>query len=53
MTVADDDPRIERCGFAKLQGVDNAFEYVIRKYEVILGRKSNSSQADVVVGACE
>lgn len=52
MTVADDDPRIERCGFAKLQGVDNAFEYFIRKYEVTLGRKSNNSQADVLVGAC-
>jgi hypothetical protein len=33
------DPRLAKCGFAKLLG-DNGLEYYIRKYEVILGRRS-------------
>lgn len=32
-----------------LQG-DDGFEYFIRKYETLLGRRSSSAQADVVLG---
>ncbi len=52
MTVDDNDPRIERCAFAKLQSVDGTFEYFIRKYEIVLGRNSKSAHADVVLGMC-
>eukprot|EP00854_Cymbomonas_tetramitiformis_P004367 gene4367-5373_t len=37
-----------RVGFAKLQGKD--FEYFVQKYNVSLGRKSKSSNVDVVLG---
>jgi hypothetical protein len=38
------DPRFAKCGFAKLLG-DNGLEYYIKKYEVVMGRKSK-------VGSC-
>jgi len=42
------DPRIQQCGFAKLVGDD--FEYYMRKYEINLGRKSKTTELDVVLG---
>ena len=90
--ISPGDPRLLRCGFAKLQvlvllalhelrrvhthkmqscGVDHVptllclpnesihcwrlqsddgFEFFIRKYETLLGRRSSSAQADVVLG---
>lgn len=44
----EQDSRLQRCGFAKLVGQD--FEYFIRKYEISLGRKSKSTELDVVLG---
>jgi FHA domain len=41
---------IPKYGFAKLQGVNNGLEYYIRKYEVLLGRSSKSSAADIILG---
>jgi FHA domain len=35
--------------FGKMQG-DDGFEFFIRKYETLLGRRSSSAQADVVLG---
>lgn len=48
MGLAADDPRISRIAFAKLQG--DGFEYFVRKYEVLLGRKSKSTELDIVLG---
>lgn len=48
MGLAADDPRIGRIAFAKLQG--DGFEYFVRKYEVLLGRKSKSTELDIVLG---
>ncbi|GMH39980.1 hypothetical protein BSKO_07884 [Bryopsis sp. KO-2023] len=48
MPIADDDPRLAKCGFAKLQG--DGFEFFMRKYEIGLGRKSKSNSLDVVLG---
>jgi hypothetical protein len=36
------DPRFAKCGFAKLLG-DNGLEYYIKKYEIVMGRKSKVS----------
>lgn len=49
MNLAADDSRISRIAFAKLQG--DGFEYFVRKYEVLLGRKSKSTELDIVLGA--
>lgn len=53
--MADDiDPcKLSQFGFAKLLGTrgDEPVEYLIRKFEVILGRNSKNSTADVVLGA--
>ena len=48
MTVVATDARINRVGFAKLIG-DNV-NYIIRKYEVILGRKNKNKPIDVHLG---
>jgi hypothetical protein len=51
MPISKDDPRLERCGFAKLQGdAGDDFVYFIRKYEVVLGRRSKSANLDVPLG---
>ena len=50
MGLAADDPRISRVAYAKLQG--DGFEYFVRKYEVLLGRKSKSTELDIVLGKC-
>lgn len=50
----DIDPRkLSQFGFAKLLGTrgDEPVEYLVRKLEVILGRNSKNSTADVVLGA--
>lgn len=48
MGLSADDPRLGRVAFAKLQG--DGLEYFIRKYEVLLGRKSKSTELDIVLG---
>lgn len=47
MPVAADDPRLARCGFAKLSGDGGKLDVVIRKYEVLLGRPSKGKDVDV------
>lgn len=48
-----DRQKLSKFGFAKLLGVrgDEPVEYLIRKLEVVLGRNSKNSTADVVLGA--
>lgn len=47
--LSPDDPRLGRVAYAKLQG--DGLEYFVRKYEVLLGRKSKSTELDIVLGA--
>ena len=35
-----DDPRLKRCGYAKLFGDGGKLDFVMRKREVVLGRPS-------------
>eukprot|EP00887_Chlorella_sp_A99_P003413 scaffold7.g3413.t1 len=46
--TAPADPRLERVGFARLLG--EGIDFVVRKYEVTLGRKSKSNKSDCVLG---
>ena len=46
----DKDPRIGRCGFCKLEGVSEDMEFVSRRYEVTIGRRSKTTPLDVVLG---
>lgn len=46
--VADMDARVKRCGFARLYGEE--VDYIVRKYDILLGRKSKASAVDVVLG---
>lgn len=48
MGLSPDDPRLGTVAYAKLQG--DGLEYFIRKYEVLLGRKSKSTELDIVLG---
>lgn len=48
MPVTADDPRIARSGFAVLQG--EGIEYYVKKYEVVMGRTSKSTNLDIVLG---
>ena len=48
MVIAPDDPRLDRCGFAKLQG--EGVEVYARKTEILIGRQSKSTARDVVLG---
>lgn len=48
MPVSPDDPRIAKSGFALLKGQD--MEYYVKKYELVLGRNSKSTNLDVVLG---
>jgi hypothetical protein len=50
MPIAPDDPRLQQCGFAKLVDEANDLVYVMRKYEIVLGRQSKSAGTDVVLG---
>lgn len=47
MPVAADDPRLARCGFAKLSGDGGKLDVVLRKYAVLLGRPSKGKDVDV------
>lgn len=47
MPVHPDDPRLARCGFAKLFGDGGRLDYIVRKYEVTLGRPSKGKAVDV------
>lgn len=46
--MADMDARVKRCGFARLHGEE--VDYIVRKYDILLGRKSKASAVDVVLG---
>lgn len=48
MVVTPDDPRLDRIGFAKLHG--EGIEVYAKKYEVIIGRRSKSTNLDIVLG---
>ena len=48
MVVSHDDPRLDRVGFAKLQG--EGIEVYAKKYEVIIGRRSKNTNLDIILG---
>lgn len=50
MPIAPNDPRLQQCGFAKLVDMDNNILYYMRKYEICIGRKSKSTDTDLVLG---
>ena len=47
MPVPADDPRLKRCGYAKLFGDGGKLDFVMRKREVVLGRPSKGKTIDV------
>jgi hypothetical protein len=47
MPVPADDPRLKRCGYAKLFGDGGKLDLVMRKREVVLGRPSKGKTIDV------
>jgi len=49
MPVSPSDPRLQAVGFAKLLGKGEPFEFVVRKYEVMFGRRSKTA-VDIVIG---
>lgn len=42
------DPRIERCGFARIVGEN--IDFLMRKYSITMGRKSKNNASDLVLG---
>lgn len=46
--ISPDDPRLQQVGFAKLLGEN--IDYVIKKYEVTLGRGTKTGAIDVPLG---
>ncbi len=47
----ENDPRLPRVGFARLKGVYGCdVDYYMKKYEIIIGRRSKSTPVDVVLG---
>jgi hypothetical protein len=48
MPVAPDDERLARVGFARLSGP--GVDHLVRKYEVLLGRRSKAADLDVPLG---
>jgi hypothetical protein len=51
MAVQPDDPRLQKVGFAKLEGP--GIEFYAKKYDIMIGRKSKSTPLDIVLGtAC-
>ena len=44
----DNDPRVALCGFCKLEG--DGLDFVSKRYEVTLGRRSKTTPLDVVLG---
>ena len=49
MRITANDPRLARCGFARLVG-EGGLDFVLRKYECSMGRKSKSGNQDVCLG---
>ena len=49
MAAAPADPRVAKCGYAKLTGA-RGWEHYVRKPSVVLGRAAPSSTADVQLG---
>ncbi|GLC40036.1 hypothetical protein PLESTB_001517700 [Pleodorina starrii] len=47
-SISPNDPRLVRCGFAKLQG--DGIEFFVRKYEITIGRTSKNSTLDLILG---
>ncbi|GIL74672.1 hypothetical protein Vretimale_2312 [Volvox reticuliferus] len=47
-SILPNDPRLARCGFAKLQG--EGIEFFVRKYEITMGRTSKNSTLDLILG---
>ncbi|KAG2499551.1 hypothetical protein HYH03_002496 [Edaphochlamys debaryana] len=47
-SIAPNDPRLSRCGFAKLSGP--GIEFFMRKYEITVGRNSKNSTLDLALG---
>ncbi|GIL48320.1 hypothetical protein Vafri_4599 [Volvox africanus] len=47
-SILPNDPRLARCGFAKLQG--DGIEFFVRKYEITMGRTSKNSTLDLILG---
>lgn len=48
MPVSPDDPRIDHIGFVKLLG--DGIELYSKKYELVIGRRSKSTNVDIVLG---
>lgn len=48
MVVQPDDPRLQKVGFAKLEGP--GIDFYAKNYEITIGRKSKSTKLDVVLG---
>ena len=49
MRITPNDPRLPRCGFARLVG-EGGIDFVLRKYECTMGRRSKAATQDVVLG---
>lgn len=49
MRISANDPRVPRCGFARLVG-EGGLDYILRKYECTMGRRSKAANQDVVLG---
>lgn len=47
MPIPADDPRLQRCGYARIVGDGGKVDTLIRKYEVVLGRPSKAKAVDV------
>ena len=48
MPVAANDPRVQRAAFAHLVG--NDIDYLMKKYEITLGRQAKNFTPDVIMG---
>lgn len=47
MPVTPDDPRLQRCAYAKLYGDGGKVDVLVRKFQVLLGRPSKGKEVDV------
>lgn len=50
MPVPPDDPRLQRCGYARLLGDGGKLDVVLRRTEALLGRPSKGKEVDVPLG---
>jgi len=48
MPIAQNDPRVQRVAVAHLVG--NNIDYLMKKYEITLGRKAKNYTPDVIMG---